>query len=311
MYTRREFGQTEPRPPSRCRAPWPAAESTRRWAASASACRPTASASCRGRRAATRWTCIIKAMTECGLGECELWRRSRAAARPSSPARPARARLARSPEGARRAPRLAARDAARSLRARSRRSSTRPASASSPTTTPSTRASPTRRSTAASRWRRPSARRSSPPRPRWRWPRRVVPFAEKHKMVVAMHGHSKRRRPERVRHARELRRGDEDVEVLQGQPRHRPLHGRQLRRRGLHREHHADITNLHLKDRKKNQGDNTPWGEGDTPIREVLQLLKTRHAGRSPPFIEYEYRGAGTPVEEVKKCFAYARQALA
>ena len=28
------------------------------------------------------------------------------------------------------------------------------------------------------------------------------------------------------------------------------------------REHHADITNLHLKDRKKNQGDNTPWGAG-------------------------------------------------
>jgi sugar phosphate isomerase/epimerase len=25
-------------------------------------------------------------------------------------------------------------------------------------------------------------------------------------------------------------------------------------------EHHADITNLHIKDRKKNQGDNTPWG---------------------------------------------------
>ena len=40
------------------------------------------------------------------------------------------------------------------------------------------------------------------------------------------------------------------------------------------REHHADITNLHLKDRKKNQGDNMPWGTGDTPIREVLQLLK-------------------------------------
>ena len=33
------------------------------------------------------------------------------------------------------------------------------------------------------------------------------------------------------------------------------------------REHHANITNLHIKDRKKNQGDNTPWGTGDTPIR--------------------------------------------
>ena len=38
------------------------------------------------------------------------------------------------------------------------------------------------------------------------------------------------RGPQRVRHARELRGGDEAVEVLQGQPRHRPLHRRELRR---------------------------------------------------------------------------------
>ena len=75
------------------------------------------------------------------------------------------------------------------------------------------------------------------------------------------------------------------------------------------KEHHADITNLHIKDRKKNQGDNTVWGEGDTPIREVLQLVEKNH-WPIPAFIEYEYKGTG-PVEEVKKCYAYARQALA
>src|SRR5207302_1898467 len=40
------------------------------------------------------------------------------------------------------------------------------------------------------------------------------------------------------------------------------------------REHHASITNLHLKDRRKHEGDNVPWGEGETPIREVLLMLK-------------------------------------
>ena len=74
--------------------------------------------------------------------------------------------------------------------------------------------------------------------------------------------------------------------------------------------HHADITNLHIKDRKKHQGDNTPWGEGDTPIREVLQLLK-KERWPIPAYIEYEYRGAGTPVEEVKKCFEFEKRALA
>jgi sugar phosphate isomerase/epimerase len=76
------------------------------------------------------------------------------------------------------------------------------------------------------------------------------------------------------------------------------------------REHHASITNLHLKDRKKHQGDNTPWGEGDTPIREVLQLLK-RERWPIPADIEYEYRGPGSSVDEVKKCMAFAKQALA
>jgi hypothetical protein len=28
-------------------------------------------------------------------------------------------------------------------------------------------------------------------------------------------------------------------------------------------------------------------------------------------YIEYEYRGAGTPTEEVKRCFQYAKQILA
>ena len=76
------------------------------------------------------------------------------------------------------------------------------------------------------------------------------------------------------------------------------------------REHHADITNLHLKDRKSHQGDNTPWGQGDTPIREVLQLLK-KEKWPIPVDIEYEYKGEGTSPQEVKKCYEYAKQALA
>ena len=76
------------------------------------------------------------------------------------------------------------------------------------------------------------------------------------------------------------------------------------------RAHHADITNLHLKDRKRNQGDNLAWGQGDTPIREVLQLLK-QEKWPIRAYVEYEYRGSGSSVDEVKKCFDYARQALA
>ena len=41
-------------------------------------------------------------------------------------------------------------------------------------------------------------------------------------------------------------------------------------------EHHDSITHLHIKDRKKNDGPNMPWGEGDTPIKQVLLLLKAK-----------------------------------
>jgi sugar phosphate isomerase/epimerase len=140
--------------------------------------------------------------------------------------------------------------------------------------------------------------------------RKVVPFAEKHEMIVAMHGHSKIddpdefATPESFAAALKMSKyfkvnldighfvagGFDPVAYL--------------------REHHADITNIHVKDRKKNQGDNTPWGQGDTPIREVLQLIKA-NKWPIPAEIEYEYKGTGTPAEEVKRCYDYVRQALA
>ncbi|MCC6588603.1 MAG: sugar phosphate isomerase/epimerase [Bryobacterales bacterium] len=68
------------------------------------------------------------------------------------------------------------------------------------------------------------------------------------------------------------------------------------------------IVTLHIKDRKKNQGPNLPFGEGDTPIKQVLQLMKKKKL-TMPANIEYEYKGADT-VAEVRKCFEYCKQAL-
>lgn len=74
-------------------------------------------------------------------------------------------------------------------------------------------------------------------------------------------------------------------------------------------KHHERIVTLHLKDRKKNHGENMPFGQGDTPIKPVLQVLKSKKY-KIPANIEYEYKGGDTVVE-VRKCLDYCKAALA
>lgn len=68
------------------------------------------------------------------------------------------------------------------------------------------------------------------------------------------------------------------------------------------------IVTLHIKDRKKNHGANMPFGQGDTPIRQVLQLLRDRKL-KIPAMIEYEYDGKDA-LEEVRRCYEFCRDAV-
>jgi sugar phosphate isomerase/epimerase len=74
-------------------------------------------------------------------------------------------------------------------------------------------------------------------------------------------------------------------------------------------KHHERIVTIHIKDRKTNNGENMPFGQGDTPIKPVLQLLEKKKY-TIPANIEYEYKGADT-IAEVKKCLEYCKEALA
>ena len=88
-------------------------------------------------------------------------------------------------------------------------------------------------------------------------------------------------------------------------------------------KYHDRIASLHLKDRKgpssagKNSGPggggpNMPWGQGETPVKEILQLMK-KQKYKFPASIEYEYETpAGSDVlTEIKKCVQFCREALA
>ena len=75
-------------------------------------------------------------------------------------------------------------------------------------------------------------------------------------------------------------------------------------------EHHERIVTLHIKDRKRNHGDNVPFGQGDTNIKGVLRLLRDKKYP-IPAMIEYEYGKPGMDtVAEVKRCFEYCKLAL-
>jgi sugar phosphate isomerase/epimerase len=140
--------------------------------------------------------------------------------------------------------------------------------------------------------------------------KRIAPLAEKHKIVVGLHGHSNISDPNEFATPESFAVAMKMSKYLKVNLDVGHFTAANYDALAYIREHHANITNLHLKDRKKNQGDNMPWGQGETPIREVLQLLK-KERWPIPADIEYEYRGEGTSTEEVKKCMAFAKQALA
>jgi hypothetical protein len=71
------------------------------------------------------------------------------------------------------------------------------------------------------------------------------------------------------------------------------------------------ITHVHIKDRKLNNGPNVPFGQGDTPIKEVLQLMK-KEKYKFQGTIEYEYplpEGSAV-LKELAKCVEYCRNCL-
>ena len=75
-------------------------------------------------------------------------------------------------------------------------------------------------------------------------------------------------------------------------------------------KYHDKIISLHLKDRTADGG-NLIWGQGQTPIKEVLQLLKkTQWPIYADIELEYKVPEGSDAVKEVAKCVQYCRAAL-
>jgi sugar phosphate isomerase/epimerase len=64
------------------------------------------------------------------------------------------------------------------------------------------------------------------------------------------------------------------------------------------------VSHVLVKDRLRNGGVSQPFGEGDTPINGVLDFLRDTPSS-IPAMVEYDYVGLRSPVEEVAACMDY------
>lgn len=138
--------------------------------------------------------------------------------------------------------------------------------------------------------------------------KRIDPFARQYKMRVGLHNHSNIK-------PNEFATPDDFSKAMAGMSEYICINldighftAANFDAVDFLNKNHDKIVALHIKDRKRNQGANVPFGQGDTPIKPVLELLM-KNKWKIPANIEYEYNGSDT-VTEVKRCYEFCRKAL-
>ena len=135
--------------------------------------------------------------------------------------------------------------------------------------------------------------------------RRLGSFADKHRMLIGYHGHEKVTPAiwEAAFAQAKFNGANLDLGHFVAGNNASPL--------PFLTQHHDRITHVHVKDRKLNLGPNVPFGQGDTPIKEALQLIRD-NKWNIQATIEFEYPvPAGSDrMAELAKCVSYCKSAL-
>jgi sugar phosphate isomerase/epimerase len=136
--------------------------------------------------------------------------------------------------------------------------------------------------------------------------KRLGQFADRHQLMVGYHGHATTT-PEHWEKAFSFAKYN-GANVDLGHF----VAGNNVSPVAFIQQHHDRITHVHLKDRKMHNGPNTPFGEGDTPIAEVLRLIRD-NKWNIQGTIEFEYKiPAGSDrMTEIARAIRYCRAALA
>ena len=77
------------------------------------------------------------------------------------------------------------------------------------------------------------------------------------------------------------------------------------------KENHTRITHVHLKDRKANNGPGMPWGQGDTPLKEILLMMRAeKYRFQATVELEYPVPAGSNTLAELAKCVQYCKDVL-
>ena len=139
--------------------------------------------------------------------------------------------------------------------------------------------------------------------------RRAAPFAEKYKVTLGFHNHTLVDDPNEIASIASFQRVMDMSPFFKVNLDIGHFTAANLDAVDYMRKHHQSITYVHLKDRRRDNGPNAPWGHGETPVREVLQLIKHERYP-IPVVIEYEYMSERSAVDEVRRCMDFIREAL-
>jgi hypothetical protein len=137
-------------------------------------------------------------------------------------------------------------------------------------------------------------------------------FADKHKMMVGYHGHTDITNPEAFGRP-------ESWETAMSYAKYNGINldlghfvaANNVSPAAFLTKYHDRVTHIHVKDKKMHNGPNMPFGQGDTPIKEILQLMQ-KEKWKFQATIEFEYPvpAGSTRMAEIAKCVDYVKGCL-
>lgn len=141
---------------------------------------------------------------------------------------------------------------------------------------------------------------------------KLVPFVEKHQFPIAFHGHANITDPNQFATPESFQKAMAMSKYFKINLDIGHFTGANFDAVPFVEANHANITHMHVKDGTHNNGPIMPDGQGDTPIKAVMQLLK-KNQWPIPAIAEFEYKmpEGSNSVHEVSKMLQYMKDCLA